>query len=97
MPTRKPRLALTVSEELQAALIHLGEAAGKPAATIAAQILEDSIPQLVDLAKLHRAVNSNNPALAKRALQQMLGNNMAEVMAMQQPELFGKPKAKAKK
>jgi hypothetical protein len=37
-------------------------------------------------------VNSGNPALAKRALQNMLGNNLAEVMAEQQPELFRKPR-----
>jgi hypothetical protein len=50
------------------------------------------LPQLQGLAKVARAAKSGNKAAAKKALVHMLGDGMAELMASQQPELFGKPK-----
>jgi hypothetical protein len=90
MPSQKPRLALTVPPELQAALDDLGEAVGKPVSKVATELLTEMIPQLHGLAKYARAAKSGNVAAAKRAIVHMLGDNMAEMMAMQQPELFGK-------
>ena len=92
MPSQKPRIALTLAPELQVALANLAEAVGKPAATVAAELLFEMIPQLEGLTKLAKAAKSGNKAAAKRAMVHMLGDNMAEMMAMQQPELFGKPR-----
>ncbi len=94
MPTRKTRMALTLTPELEAALDDLAEALGKPAATLAVELLHELIPQLEGLAKVARAAKSGNKAAAKRALVHMVGDNMAELMSMHQPELF---KSKAKR
>jgi len=92
MPSQKPRLALTVSPELQLALANLAEALGKPAATVAAEMLQELIPQFEGLTKFAKAAKSGNKVAAKRAMAHMLGDSMADMMAMQQPELFGKPR-----
>jgi predicted DNA-binding protein len=90
MPSQKPRIALTVSPELYVVLSNLAEALGKPAATVAAEMLHELIPQLEGLTKFAIAAKSGNKAAAKRAMVYMVGDSMAEMMAMQQPELFPK-------
>jgi predicted DNA-binding protein len=92
MPSQKPRIALTLSPELHTALSGLAEAFGKPMATLATEMLQELIPQLEGLTKVAKAAKSGNKAAAKRAMIHMVGDNMAEMMAMQQPELFGKPR-----
>jgi predicted DNA-binding protein len=95
MPTRKPRMALTLNPKVEAALSDLSDALGKPAATLAAEMLEEMVPQLEGLAKFARASKSGNKAAAKRALTHMLGDSMAELMTQVQPDMFkgkGKPK-----
>lgn len=95
MPTKLPRLALTVSEHVRAALNDLADAMGKPASKVASELLEEMVPQLEGLAKVARAAKSGNRAAGQRALAQMFGDNMAEVMTAQQPDMF-KPKGKGK-
>lgn len=88
MPSQKPRLALTLSPELQVALSTLGAAVGKPVATLTVELLEEMIPQLHGLAKLATVAKAGNKAATKRALVHMIGDNMAELMLSQQDELF---------
>lgn len=88
MPTRKTRMALTLPDELSAALDDLADALQKPAATLATELLTEMIPQIEGIAKIARHSKSGNKAAAKRALVHMVGDNMAELMTMQQPELF---------
>lgn len=88
-------MALTLTPELGACLADLGEALNKPASTLVVELLHEMIPQLEGLSKIARAAKSGNKVAAKRALVHMVGDNLAELMAMQQPELF-KSKAKAK-
>ena len=92
MPSSKPRMALTLTDELRSALDDLAEAIGKPASTVAGELLNEMIPQILGLAKFARAAKSGNKAAAKRALVHMVGDNMAEMMQAQQPELFAKSK-----
>lgn len=92
MPSRLPRLSLTLNDELKRALDDMSDALGKPAATLTVELLTEMIPQLEGIAKMARAAKSGNKAAVKRALAHMVGDNMAEMMAMQQPELFGKGK-----
>lgn len=92
MPSQKPRIALTLNDELKAALEDLSDASGRPVSRVVTELLTEMIPQLQGLAKYARAAKSGNVAAAKRAMVHMLGDNMAEMMAMQQPELFGKKK-----
>ncbi len=91
LPTR---MMITLSPELAVALGGLGDALGRPPATIAREMLVEIIPQLEGLTKLAIAAKSGNKVAAKRALVHMMGDNMAEIMSMQQPELFGKAKRK---
>jgi predicted transcriptional regulator len=92
MPSSKPRMALTLPEHVHAAVYDLADAMGKPASKVVTELLEEMVPQLQGLAKIARAGRSGNKAAAKRALQHMLGDALADAMQVQQPELFGKPK-----
>jgi hypothetical protein len=94
LPSTKKRIGLSVPDELYAALGELSEVAGKPITTICTELLVELIPQIQGLAKVGRAAKSGNKAAAKRALQHMMGDAMAEMMTAQQPELFAPKKAR---
>jgi hypothetical protein len=88
MPTLKTRMALTLTDELRDALADLGEATGRPMATVAVQLLGDLVPQLHSLAKVARANKLGDKVEAQRALIHMVGDQMAEVLASIQPDMF---------
>lgn len=94
MPSQKPRMALTLPEDVYAAIHGLADAVGKPASKVVTELLQEMVPQLEGLAKIARAGKAGNKAEAKRALQHMFGDSMAELMSAEQPGLFGKPKGK---
>jgi hypothetical protein len=95
MPSQKPRLALTLPPELQVALSNFAEAVGKPVSAITVEMLVELIPQFEGLTKVAIAAKSGNKAAVKKALVHMVGDNMAEMMAMQQRELdLARKKAK---
>lgn len=94
MPSQKARLALTLPSHLEKALTEFAEAIDKPVSTATVSILVEMIPQLEGLAKIARASKSGNKAAAKRAAVHMFGDAMAEVMAMQQPDMFSKKKGR---
>lgn len=85
MKKRQRRMAMTLPPETEAALWDLADAVGKPAATVAAELLTEMADQLHDLAKLTRFAQAGKGAAAKRTLRHMMGNAMAEVMAEQLP------------
>ena len=80
--------------ELAKAVKEMSEALEKPAATLLVEMLVELIPQLEGLTKMARAAKAGNKAAVKRALVHMVGDNMAAMMNAQQPELFGKSRAK---
>jgi hypothetical protein len=88
VPTLKPRVALTLPESTRAAVRELAEAAGKPEATVIAELLSEMAPQLRDLAKLLRAAKEGRRAAARAALRDLVGSSMAEMMAASNPDLF---------
>jgi hypothetical protein len=90
MPSQKPRLALTLPPELEVALSDYAEAVGKPVSAATVEMLVQLIPQFEGLTKFAIAAKSGNKAAAKRALVHMVGDNMAELMQMQQADLLGK-------
>lgn len=92
MPSQKPRIALTLSNELRDALTDLGTVIGKPVATVAVDLLTEMIPQIVGITKVARASKAGNTAAAKRALVHMVGDNMAEMMVRTQGDMFPKKK-----
>lgn len=81
-------MAMTLPAETEAALHDLAGALGKPAATVAAELLTEMAPQLRELAKVTRFAQAGKGAAAKRALVHMMGEGMAQMMAASQPELF---------
>lgn len=94
MPTQRPRIAVTLSAPALAALHDLADAMGRPAATIASELLGEMAPQLHDLAKMARLSKAGKSAAAKRVLHHMVGDVAAEMMTQSQPELFKRKGAK---
>lgn len=78
MSYRQERIAITPSPELKAALQELSEATGQPVSRVIAGLLQEMIPQLHDIAKVTRYARDGKKAAAKRALQHMVGNALAE-------------------
>lgn len=85
MPSRRPRMMLTLDPEVVAALSDLADAMGKPAATVAAELLTEAVPQVKGLAKYARALKAGKKDAAKRALSHMLGDAMAEQLELLTP------------
>lgn len=78
-------MALTLSPEAQDALADMADAVGKPASTIAAELLLEMAPMLHDAAKVTRLARSGKKTAAKRALTHMMGEGMASIMSEQLP------------
>ena len=94
MPSKRPRMALTLPDEVHNAVYDLANALDKPASKVVTDLLQEMLPQLQGLTKIAVASKAGNRAAAKRALTHMMGDSMAELMQQQQPELFGKGKRK---
>lgn len=82
MPTTRHRINLTPSDELKEALQGLADAAGKPVSTVVTDLLTEMLPQLLDLTKVLAAARAGKKAAAKRALQHMVGNALAEQLEL---------------
>lgn len=80
MPTRKPRMSITLPDDVARALYDLADATEKPAATVVADLLQEMRPQLEGLAKVARAAKSGNKVAAKNALRHLFGDSLAEVL-----------------
>jgi len=88
MPSQKPRLALTLPEDVRAAIDDLADAMGKPASAVVMGLLEEMVPQLQGLAKVVRASKAGNKEAAKRALAHMMGDNFAALATATQADMF---------
>ena len=88
MPSNRPRMALTLPDDVYEAVFGLADALGKPASKVVTELLQEMAPQLVDLAKIARASKAGNKAAAKQALRHMMGDAMAEAMTLAQPDMF---------
>jgi hypothetical protein len=94
MPSAKLRTAIILPDSTRAAFIALAAAQGRPLATVIAELLHEMEPQIISLAKLTEHAKAGRTGQMKQALRHMLGDAMAEVMTVSQPELF---KAKGKR
>ena len=94
MPVKQQRMQLTLPPELRVALDAMTVALGKPAASLTTEFLVELIPQFEGITKMAVAAKAGNKAAAKRAVAHMLGDSYAQMMAAQQPELFGKARRK---
>lgn len=77
------RVMLTVPWPLMEALADLADARDKPVATTIIDLLKELQPQVEGLAKLIRHAKDGNKAAAKRTLQHMIGDSMAEILSQQ--------------
>ena len=87
MPSSKPRLYLTLPDHVREAIDDLADALGKPSSKVVTELLEEAVPVMEGMAKAARAVQAGNRAAAKRALQHMLGDAMAELLTSEQKSL----------
>jgi len=82
MPSPNRRLILTVPPSLDEAIDLLSEALDLPRSAVVVNLLQEMEPQLRDLAKYATAVKTNRRSAAKRALQHMVGNALAEQLQL---------------
>ena len=87
MPSRKPRLALTVPDELMEALTALGKATGKPASAVTVEMLMETLPVIVGTTKMIIQAKAGNKAGVKRTLTHMVGDQAAAMLLSMQTEL----------
>ena len=77
------RVMLTVPWPLMESLAALADALDKPVATTIIDLLKEMQPQVDGLSKLVRHARDGNKAAAKRTLQHMIGDSMAEIIGQQ--------------
>jgi len=87
MPTKLPRLQVTLPTHVRDSIEAFADAMGKPTATVVSQLLEEMVPQLDGLTKIAKAAKEGNKAAAKRALRHMVGDGMAQILDSHQREL----------
>lgn len=99
MPSQKPRVAMILPDPTRRALFALAAALERPAATLAAELLTEMVPQMEGLTKYAIAMKAGKSKAAKQAMAHMMGDAFADAMSASQPELFeaGKAKGKAKR
>lgn len=90
----RDRMQITLTPELRKALSEFSKAVGRPAASLTTELLVEMIPQFEGMTKMANAAKAGNKAAAKRAVVHMFGDNMAQLLTMNQPELFGKARRK---
>lgn len=74
MPSQNRRVALTLPPHVEQAVAELADAQNKPVATVIVEMLDGIVPQLLDLARLQRAVNAGQVQLAGQLSRRMLGD-----------------------
>lgn len=88
VPSKQPRLALTLPDELREVLSDYADAQGKPVATVVVELLVGTIPQLRDLTRLMRALQAGQLEVAAEMSRQAFAN-AALPAATAQHELEG--------
>ncbi len=92
MPSRKPRIALTVPDEINETLDRLQELTGTPKSKLIVEMLEQYVPileQVVDTLEKIKADKENGKEIAKKFAQDMLfdGQEMLGIMAKEARDL----------
>lgn len=92
MPTRKPRIALTVPDELNDVLDRVSDLSGTPKTKLIIEMLEQYAPVLEQVLEALEKIKSdkeNAPEIAKKFAQDMLldGNEMLGLIASEAKKL----------
>lgn len=92
MPSKLPRLALTLPEHVRAAVDDVADAMGKPSSKVVTELLEEMVPHLEAIAKVARALKAGDKPAAKRAVSHAYGDAFASLMLEAQADMFQKAK-----
>lgn len=84
MPTTNPRLSITLQHADLAVLDRYCNASGTPRATLVAELIKSTIPQLLEAAELIELANAA-PRKVKQDLVDNLSNATADAMGFFQP------------
>ena len=92
MPTQKPRIAITVPDEINHTLERLYELTGTPKSKLIVEMLEQYVPvldQVVDTLEKIKSDKENGKEIAKKFAQDMLfdGQEMLGVIAKEARDL----------
>jgi predicted DNA-binding protein len=92
MPSRKPRVALTVPDDINSILDRLSDLTGTPKTKLILEMLEEYMPILdrtISALEQIQADKANAPAIAKKFAQDMLldGNEMLGLIASEAKNL----------
>lgn len=87
MATKHRRITISLPPEVDAAILALAEAEGKPQAKIVTDVLIEFAPTMVHLAKFHQQIKDGKKIDAKQTVQHMLGDAIASLM---EPEINSK-------
>ena len=92
MPSRKPRVALTVPDEINVVLERLADLTGTPKTKLIIEMLEQYAPvleQVLEALEKIKADKENAPSIAKKFAQDMLldGNEMLGLIASEAKNL----------
>lgn len=81
MTTNLRRITITLLPEVDAALLAMAKAEGKPQAKIVSDILVEFAPMMAHLALLHQQIKEGKKVDAKQTVRHMLGDQMANLFA----------------
>lgn len=92
MPSRKPRIALTVPDEINETLDRLYELTGTPKSKLIVEMLEQYVPileQVVDTLEKIKSDKENGKEIAKKFAQDLLfdGQEMLGIIAKEARDL----------
>ena len=87
MATKFRRITISLPPELDKALLAMAKAENRPQASIATECLMEFVPTMLAMAKLHDQIKSGKKIDAKRTIQHMLGDQMANLLT-EQGEFF---------
>lgn len=101
MPSRKPRLFLTLPPDVREALDEYARVSGKATATVVTELVTGLIPQIKQMTEMMQALASGNLQAVQQASHRMFAEGAAEA-AVQMRDLLQAvesqpPKAPAKR
>ena len=94
MASRQIRAALTLPDDLREVLSAWADSMEKPMSSAIVELLREMQPQLIALTRMQNQIKAGKITAAKTTLRHMMGDQLAEVLAEAQPELFGKKSRK---
>jgi hypothetical protein len=87
MSTELRRITITLPAEVDAALLAMSKAEGRPQAKIVIDCLTEFVPAMVQVAKFHQQIKEGKKVDAKQTIQHMFGDAMASLL---EPEINSK-------